>query len=67
MQAAPFLQEVAQQQKSEERQELSAEQFTIKKDEERKAVGAEIITIDKDYAARIGGSSAGYKPKVATW
>ena len=67
MQAAPFLQEVAQQQKDEQRQELSAEQFTLKKEEERKALGAEIITIDKDYAAKTGASGSGYRPKVATW
>ena len=65
MQAAPFLQEVAQQQKDEQSQELSAEQFTLRKEEERKALGAEIITIDKDYAAKTGAS--GYRPKVATW
>ena len=66
-QAAPFLQEVAQQQQDTDKQELSAEQFTLKKEEERKALGAEIITIDTDYASRIGASSEGYKPKVATW
>ena len=65
MQAAPFLQEVAQQHKDEQSQELSAEQFTLRKNEERKALGAEIITIDKDYAAGTGAS--GYRPKVATW
>lgn len=65
MQAAPFLQKVAQQQRDEKKEELSAEQFTLRKDQERRALGAEVITIDRDYAERTGGS--GYRPKVATW
>ena len=66
-QAAPFLQEVAQQQQDIRKQDLSAEQFTLRKEEEKKALGAEIITIDTDYASKVGASSEGYKPKVATW
>ncbi len=65
MQAAPFLQEVAQQQKVEQKEELSAEQFTLRKEQERRALGAEVITIDRDYAEKTGAS--GYRPKVATW
>ncbi|CAL5221509.1 g3713 [Coccomyxa viridis] len=64
-QAAPFLQEVAQQQKVKQEVELSAEQFTLRKEQERRALGAEVITIDRDYAEKTGAS--GYKPKVATW
>ena len=65
MQAAPFLQEVAQQQRVEQKEELSAEQFTLRKEQEKRALGAEIITIDRDYAEKTGAS--GYRPKVATW
>ncbi len=58
---------MAQQQQDTEKQELSAEQLTLRKEEEKKALGAEIITIDTNYASQMGASSGGYKPKVATW
>ena len=67
IQAAPFLEEVAQQQQDTNKRDLSAEQFSIRKEEEKKALGAEIITIDTDYASKVGASPRGYKPKVATW
>ena len=65
MQAAPFLEEVAEQQRDEQKEELSAEQFTLRKEQERRALGAEIITIDRGYAET--NAASGYRPKVATW
>ena len=65
MQAAPFLGEVVHQPRNEQKEELSAEQFTLRKEQERRALGAEIITVDTDYAAT--SAAPGYRPKVATW
>ena len=59
------MQEVAQHQREEKEEELSAQQFTIRKEQERRALGAEVLTLDRDYAETSGGS--GYRPKVATW